>query len=226
MTSAQEWVPKVSRDLKLHAEWKSEVNVNKQTWWLDFNTGRCEMRNSVRLLILFLAAQYMLDWFAGFTSSTIILPSYQSPPNKWQKAERYSEQEIRFLRYRRAIEPGRLSCNTMQHKPTCIGSGWSAKWPAQGQINFSSFRKWSSSDSATVRVFWNDLGSSFKTPRNLGVSTRSFDDQLLENSSSRMRSQGPNDRVHAQVINFSSRWVSEWTRLLCVFLSCCCCDKK
>ena len=38
--------------------------------------------------------------------------------------------------------------------------------------------------------------------------------QLLKNSSSRMHSQGPNDRVHARVINISSRWVSVWTQLL------------
>ena len=70
-----------------------------------------------------------------------------------------------------------------------------------------SFQKWSSLDGATAWVFLNNFGSSFKTPRNLGISTRSFDGQLLENSSYRMHSQGPNDRVHARVLNFLSRWV-------------------
>ena len=99
----------------------------------------------------------------------------------------------------------------------CYRTSW-RKSRVRGQINFSSFRKWSSSDGATARVFWNDLGSSFKTPRNLGISTRSFDGQLLKNSSSRMCSQGPNDRVHARVVlNFSSRWVSVWTQLLFQF---------
>ena len=107
-----------------------------------------------------------------------------------------------------------LSCTTLQYymywkRMECQLTGTSG-----GQINFLSFRKWSSSDGATARVFWNNLGSSFKTPRNLGVSTRSFDGQLLKNSSSRMSSQGPNDRVHARVLNFSSRWVSVWTRLI------------
>ena len=171
------------------------------------------MRNSVRLLVLFLAAQYMLD-SSDDLLDLLAAPLFFRHTNRHQingRKQRDSEQEIQFLRHRRAIE---LHHYAILHDCRPIGSGWSANWPAQGQINFSSFRKWSSSDGATARVFWNDLGSSFKTPRNLGVSTRSFDGQLLENSSSRMRSQGPNDRVHARVINFSSRWVSMWTRLL------------
>ena len=60
MMSAQEWVPKVSCDLKLHAEWKSEVNVNKQTNMM----ARFQHRPMQSLL------------------------AYQSPPNEWQKAER------------------------------------------------------------------------------------------------------------------------------------------
>ena len=207
MTSAQEWVPNVLRDLKLRAEWKSEVNVNKQTWWLDFNTGRCEMRNPVRLL----AAQYMLDSSDNMLD-LLAAPLFFRHTNRHRingRKQRDREQEIQFLHYRRAIELHHYYA-TLVH---VIGSGWSANWLARGQINFSSFRKWSSSDGATARVFWNDLGSSFKTPKNLGVSTRSFDGQLLENSSSQMCSQGPNDRVHARVINFSSRWVSVWTWL-------------
>ena len=99
----------------------------------------------------------------------------------------------------------RLSCTTLQYYMYWKRMECQLTCTFGGQINFSRFWKWSSSDGATARVFWNDLGSSFKTPRNLGVSTRSFDGQLLENSSSRMRSQGPNDRVHARVLNFSSR---------------------
>ena len=116
MTSAQEWVPKVSCDLKLHAEWKSEVNVNKQTRWVDFNTGWCEMRNSVRLLVLFLAAQYMLD-SSDDLLDLLAAPLFFGHTNRHRmngkKAERDGEQEIRFLRYRRTIEL--LSCTTMQY---------------------------------------------------------------------------------------------------------------
>ena len=170
------------------------------------------MWNSVRLLVLFLAAQYMLD-SSDDLLDLLPVPLYFRHTNCHRingRKQRDREQEIWFLRYHRAIELHHYAI----YRPTCIGSGWSANWPAQGQINFLSFRKWSSSDGTTARVFWNDLGSSFKTPRNLGVSTRLFDGQLLENSSSRMRSQGPNDRVQARVINFLSRWVSVWTRLL------------
>ena len=106
MTSAQEWVPKVSRDLKLRAEWKSEVNVNKQTWWLDFNTGRCEMRNSVRLLVLFLAAQYML-YSSDDLLDLLAAPLFFRHTNRQRingRKQRDREQEIRFLHYRRAIE--------------------------------------------------------------------------------------------------------------------------
>ena len=108
MTSAQEWVPKISRDLKLLAEWKSEVNaiVNKQTWWLDFNTGRCEMWNSVRLLVLFLAAQYMVD-SSDDLLDLLAAPLFFRHTNRHRingRKQRNREQEIRFLHYRRVIE--------------------------------------------------------------------------------------------------------------------------
>ena len=157
MTSTREWVP-------VRAEWKSEVNVNKQARWLDFNTSRCEMRNSVRLLVLFLAAQYMLD-SSDDLLDLLAAPLFFRHTNRHQingRKQRDSEQEIQFLRHRRAIE---LHHYAILHDCRPIGSGWSANWPAQGQINFSSFRKWSSSDGATARVFWNDLGSSFKKPK-------------------------------------------------------------
>ena len=189
------------------------MQTNKH-WWLDFNTGRYEIRNSVRFTCLISCCSIhvgqshdLLDLLAA--------PLFFRHTNRHRingRKQRDREQEIQFLRYRRAIEMHHYTI--LPIRPTCIGSGWSANWPAQGQINFSSFQKWSSSDGATARVFLNDLGSLFKTPRNLGVSTRSFDGQLLENSTSQMRSQGPNDRVLARVINFSSRWVSVWTRLL------------
>ena len=107
------------------------------------------------------------------------------------RKQRDREQEIRFLRYRRAIE---------LHHYAILGHWKRMEFQLTG--------------ARSNQVFLNDLGSSFKTPRNLGVSTRSFDGQLLENSSSRMHSLDPNDRVHARVVNFSSRWVSIWTQLL------------
>ena len=90
----------------LRTEWKSEVNVNKQTWWLDFNTGWCEMRNSVRLLVLFLAAQYMLD-SSDDLLDLLAAPLFFRHTNRHRingRKQRDREQEIRFLCYRRAIE--------------------------------------------------------------------------------------------------------------------------
>ena len=71
------------------------------------------MQNSVRLLVLFLAAQYMLD------SSDDLLDLLAAPlffrhtdPHRINgRKQRDREQEIWFLRYR--IE--RLSCTTMQY---------------------------------------------------------------------------------------------------------------
>ena len=125
------------------------------------------------------------------------------------RKQRNREQEIRFLRYRRAIE-------LHQHHYAILHVLEADRVQLTGKrsnqlLEFSEMVQFRRRHCSS---FWNDLGSSFKTPRNLGVSTRSFDGQLLENSSSRMRSQGPNDRVHARVINFSSRWVSVKTRLL------------
>ena len=193
MTSAREWVPEVSRDLKM-ARFQHRP-----------------MRNKVRLLVLFLAAQYMLE------SSHDLLDLLGAPfffrhTNGHRINGRKPRDRGKKSGFCAIVE--RLSCTTLQYymywkRMECQLTGMFG-----GQINFSSFRKWSSSDGANAWVFWNDLGSSFKIQRNLRVSTRSFDGQLLENSSSRMRSQGPNDRVHARVLNFSSRWVSVWTRLL------------
>ena len=192
MASAQEWVPRpqVARWMKIGSECK-QTNMMARF-------QHRPMRNSVRLLVLFLAAQYILD-SSDDLLDFLAAPLFFRHTNRHRINGRNREIGSKKSSFWAIVE--RLSCTTMQC--LCIGSGWSANWLAQGQINFSSFRKWSSSDGATARVFWNDLGSSLKTPRNLGVSTRSFDGQLLENSSSRMRSQGPNDRVHARRINFS-----------------------
>ena len=55
-----------------------------------------------------------LRWFAWFTSCSIILPAYQSPPNKWQKAERKWARNLVS-----ALSPGaiveRLSFTTLQY---------------------------------------------------------------------------------------------------------------
>ena len=91
--------PQVARWMKIGSECR-------QTWWLDFNIGRCEMRNSVRLLVLFLAAQYMLD-SSDDLLDLLAAPLFFRHTNRHRingRKQRDREQEIWFLHYRRAIE--------------------------------------------------------------------------------------------------------------------------
>ena len=64
------------------------------------------MRNSVRLLVLFLAAQYMLD-SSDDLLDLLAAPLFFRHTNRHRingRKQRDREQEIQFLRYRRAIE--------------------------------------------------------------------------------------------------------------------------
>ena len=137
-----------------------------------------------------------LRWFADLLAAPLFFRHTNCHRINGRK-QRDREQEIRFLRYRRAIELHHYAILGLHVMEVDEVPNDRHKVKSTSRV----FGNGPVQTAPLLKFFWNDLGSSFKTPRNLGVSTQSFDGQLLENSSSSMRSQGPNDWVHARVIN-------------------------